>query len=272
VRREHAVSESVLCIGWDVGGWMGRKQGVAITEWSPDSIRYLGKPNSFRLPAAALLTPADLLELGGVDPGQLEHQRAVLAVDAPLGFPERFRALVGSWPSPKDSDELMVTRPAREIDNPHAYRATDRHIFEHFSSGAAGQKKPLSATFDRLGNNATVALEHAQFWRQKHSVAVLPFDSPSGAHTIVFEAYPALVKARLNAKDAGLDPAFASHFPQPPADLVPGSDELDALICSLFAVCLAADGAQGIPRLVGPPDRHEAPHQEGWIYYPAIES
>jgi len=250
---------------------MGRKQGVAITEWSPHSIRYLGKPASFRLPAGALLTPADLLEVGGVDPRQLELQRAVIAVDAPLGFPERFRSLVGSWPNPKDSGELMVTRPDREIDNPHAYRATDRHIYQHFSGASAGQKKPLSATFDRLGNNATVALEHAQFWRQNHSVAVLPFDPLGAAQTLVFEAYPALVKARLNAKEAGLDPAFARHFPQPPADLVPGSDELDALICSLFAVCLAADGSTGIPRLVGPPDRADAPKHEGWIYYPAIE-
>jgi hypothetical protein len=268
-QREQTIMEPILCIGWDVGGWMGHKQGVAVAEWSPGSV--LGKPTSFRLPFDRLLTLPEMLEISGVDAGRLEQQRTVIAADAPLGFPASFSALVSAWPDREGNSNPAVTRPGREIDNAHAYRATDRHIYHHFSQGSKGRKKPLSASFDRLGNNATVALEHARFWRQCHGIAVLPFDTPSAGQTIMFEAYPALVKARLNNKEAELDPRFARNFPKPRAELTSGSDAHDALICSLFAVCQAADGLGGIPNLVGPPQGHAAPHYEGWIYYPRLD-
>ena len=46
-----------------------------------------------------------------------------------------------------------------ELDNPLAYRETDRHIYRTFL------KKPLSGSFHKLGNNATVAMVHInRYW------------------------------------------------------------------------------------------------------------
>jgi hypothetical protein len=38
--------QPVLGIGWDVGGWIGRKQAVALAEWKDHSGKWLGTPMS----------------------------------------------------------------------------------------------------------------------------------------------------------------------------------------------------------------------------------
>ena len=50
--------------------------------------------------------------------------------------------------------ELRLSKWGAELDNPLAYRETDRHIYRTFL------KRPLSGSFDKLGNNATVAMVH----------------------------------------------------------------------------------------------------------------
>ena len=71
--------------------------------------------------------------------------RLALGIDAPLAFPRALADLLAGWGS-------GFPVPQREIDNPYAYRDCERWLYQHYG------KKPLSATFDRLGNNATLAL------------------------------------------------------------------------------------------------------------------
>ncbi|MCV5480433.1 hypothetical protein OFN48_34325, partial [Escherichia coli] len=68
-----------------------------------------------------------------------------LGIDAPLAFPRALRDLLNGQPH-------SCAVPEREIDNPYAYRDCERWLYQQYG------KKPLSATFDRLGNNATLAL------------------------------------------------------------------------------------------------------------------
>lgn len=71
--------------------------------------------------------------------------RLALGIDAPLAFPRALGNLLAGR-----GVECAV--PQREIDNPYAYRDCERWLHQQYG------KKPLSATFDRLGNNATLAL------------------------------------------------------------------------------------------------------------------
>jgi hypothetical protein len=57
----------------------------------------------------------------------------------------------------------------------------------------------LSASFDKLGNNATVAMHHARRLAQQHRAHVLPFDEPDGAAVSIIEVYPALAKVPKDA-------------------------------------------------------------------------
>ena len=53
----------VIGIGWDVGGWMGNKQGVAAVAWKVGSeeLEWLGTPNQFFLPIGSLLSTQMLI-------------------------------------------------------------------------------------------------------------------------------------------------------------------------------------------------------------------
>ena len=145
--------QPVLGIGWDVGGWIGRRQAVAVAEWNNNSAQWRGTPMRFSI--------ADLGERGSVDDlvryawptassAILQTHELVMAIDAPLGFPVAFSELLARRSTPS------IDPGGAEIDNPLAYRETDRHIYRTFL------KKPLSGSFDKLGNNATVAMVHTR--------------------------------------------------------------------------------------------------------------
>ena len=145
--------QPVLGVGWDVGGWIGRKQAVAIVEWKDHSAQWLATPTRFSI--------AQLGEEWGVDdlvrcawpeaPSEiLDGRELVMAIDAPLGFPVAFSELLAQRSTPSFDPS------GPEIENPLAYRETDRHIYRTF------RKKPLSGSFDKLGNNATVAMVHTR--------------------------------------------------------------------------------------------------------------
>jgi hypothetical protein len=36
--------QPVLGVGWDVGGWIGHKQAVAVAEWNNHSAQWRGTP------------------------------------------------------------------------------------------------------------------------------------------------------------------------------------------------------------------------------------
>ncbi len=253
----HARGEAspVLGIGWDVGGWMGKKQAVAALQWDGHGRTWCGTPRTFDVPELYERASSTIALLRVAWPdlpkNVLERFRVVIAIDAPLGFPVSFRKLVtGESPTWKCPDY--------EIQNRFAYRETERHVYDIF------HKKPLSATFDKLGNNATVALTHARRWRDEESFTMLPFADGASNRKVIIEVYPALVKL-------GDTEWVKSRFGKLlPSDLKSESDERDAAICALMAVAFAAEGKNAeFPPMIGPPTKEiDVYREEGWIYYP----
>ena len=64
-KDESMMRQPILGVGWDVGGWIGRKQAVAIAEWDDHSPQWRGTPVRFSI--------ADL-EAAGSKP---DHEGAV---------------------------------------------------------------------------------------------------------------------------------------------------------------------------------------------------
>lgn len=257
--EDQLVEPTILGVGWDVGGWIGRKQGVAVATLNAAGVTWLGSACSFRLSdlGSPDWTLTDLIrQAWSAAPADvLDRYRIVLAVDAPFGFPRAFKQLLDSGQAPAFQPD------GREIDNPLAYRDCDRWIHEVF------KKKPLSASFDKLGNNATVAMHHVRRLATLHGARALPFDPPSAdAHTII-EVYPALSKV---PKDSCCYPAIERLLP---TNSVAGTDECDACVCALMALAFASGGNRGdLPPIIAPgKEVADAARAEGWIYYPSRE-
>jgi predicted nuclease with RNAse H fold len=244
----------VLAVGWDVGGWCGDKQAVAVAEWKDGRPSFV-HPGTARFRIDALDETNGLLSmlrLAWENPPAIifDHYRVVLAIDAPLGFPLAFRDLV--------TGEVPETLPeAKEIDNRFAYRECDRHIYKQFG------KKPLSASFDRLGNNATVAIFWARRWAWQYSMAMLPFRKAEPGQHCIIEVYPALAKMPQKPE------VFEVYKRHVPASLELG-DERDAAICALMALAFESR----YPRCLPPLEEPDRPlfEGEGWIYHPPPSS
>jgi hypothetical protein len=120
-------------------------------------------------------------------------------------------------------------------------------------------KKPLSASFDKLGNNATVAMALTRRWRDHEGFRVLPYDELGDGRRVVIETYPALFKRKGVVVERA-----RSLLPE---GLVDGSDEKDATICALVAAAYANASDPPLPKIVGP----EAAGCDGWIFAPSRE-
>lgn len=256
----------VLGVGWDVGGWLGQKQAVAVVTWENDSgcARWLGSARCFSIGSwhRGDWQIDDLVRLAWADApaDALVGFDVNVAIDAPLGFPLGFMNLLAGGPT----ISFDPRRP--EIENPLAYRETDRHIFDVFG------KKPLSASFDKLGNNATVAMVHTNRLRKQGRLCVLPFDDKLEGVPTAIEVYPALLKT---AKVAGMPaPAASTEAVRRllPAGAADGTDECDACICALMALASGLGGRfAGMPLMQSPPTLTSEITREGWIYYPSAE-
>jgi len=275
---------TAVSVGWDVAGWQSPRQAVAVASLDPGGgLRWPVPPTLFRFP------PGRPPRLGGaagsgMDPAAatrleaaLAAERCVVAVDAPLGFPAGFRwFLHGEGPAPEV--------PHREIDNPLAYRACDRWV--HRRHG----RKPLSAAFDRLGTNATLALAVVASLRDD-GFRLVPGDGdgdgvgvgegppgpPSGGplrlpgkgpQRCVIEVYPALVKSTPRKEAPALEP-FRRLLP---SGVEPGTDAYDAALCALLGLAYLGGEAAALPGLVGPREGWEGEEpldlREGWIFAP----
>ena len=178
-----------------------------------------------------------------------DSQRVVVAVDAPLSFPAQFRRLLSG-----EGVEFLV--PDREIESELAYRETDRHVHERLG------KKPISAAFDKLGNNATVAMVHARRWHECDEFSVPPLTEVRNPDRVIIEVYPALAKDRRTGEARGILSSLI------PSEAKRGTDAYDAAICALHAAKFGCGQAlQEIPPLVGPEPVTEVIAEEGWIYY-----
>ena len=237
-------------IGWDVRGWQGNAQAVAVVGWQAREcqLHWLGVSPLFRLSSRvapdldALLRPALQDEMGLMQ--VLACPQLALGIDAPLAFPRALADLLGGRGA-----ECAV--PQREIDNPYAYRDCDRWLHQQYG------KKPLSATFDRLGNNATLALSMLP---RLADLQLVPTWVPE-AERAVLEVYPAL--AKVGGKASAARGEIAAHLP---AGLVPGTDPYDAALCALMALQYAAKGSVSLlPPLLGVPEGF--PLDEGWVYH-----
>jgi hypothetical protein len=138
----------IIGLGWDVGGWLGKNQGLAAVEWQNNKLKWLSFPTATRLPKLGFFKPLDFYR--DIDNASSDAT-VVLGVDAPLGYPVAYQRLVsGGCPA--------MEKPDAEIDNIFAYRENERHIYRTF------KKKPLSATFDKLGNNTSLAITTVRRW------------------------------------------------------------------------------------------------------------
>ncbi len=246
------MNSSIIAIGWDVRGWRGKQQAVAVIKldlasgktgtqwWLSDDFQFEAGE---RLCLSSLIRPA----LGDEGMAMIEHaDKVVLGIDASLAFPRGFGELLNN-----PSSEYMPV--ATEIENPLAYRDCERWIYQTYG------KKPLSATFDKLGNGSTLAMAMCHGLR-KQGFALIPQDADQAERAII-EVYPALTKCEPKRAAMAIDAVHQLI----PDDVEVGSDQYDAAICALMAAVHAGAGTQlGLPELTAfDPLLDRA---EGWVY------
>ncbi|SHJ88069.1 Protein of unknown function [Dethiosulfatibacter aminovorans DSM 17477] len=237
----------IVSIGWDVGGWMGKKQGFSMSLWDyeKEEFSWIGKPSEMSLPKNRLITPDEIMGIlsSTFSDRELDEYQIIIAIDAPLGYPEAFVKFISS-------EDVISAKPDKEINNPLAYRDTERHIHKVFD------KKPLSSVFDKIGNNATVAISHIRTWSSEHEYIVQPSNRCSKREII--EVYPALVKG-----NDFLQELFDEIIPD---TVKRESDAYDSAICSIMGLkYYLGEEFLGVPVAVGPVEDIE--QKEGWIYY-----
>ncbi|SDN78610.1 DUF429 domain-containing protein [Alkalicoccus daliensis] len=246
--------KNVIGIGWDAGGWMGSNHGAAVCRWelSANEITWLGTPTELSLPENSLFSLEEFIQQAapGLHINEIEEDTlVVIGVDAPLGYPSAFHRLL-------KGERLPMGKPEKEIYNPLAYRYTDREMYEVFG------KKPLSAVYDRIGNNATGAMIHTKLWQEEHGFKTYPFEGAEPEdNRVIIEVYPALVKEKRFEE---VHEYLRKFFPK---EVTPGTDAYDACICAVYAIAFGTDGKL-LPKLQEPPaDQKELAAEEGWIYY-----
>lgn len=243
-------NSSIIAIGWDVRGWRGNQQAVAVLKlnkatgdiqwWVSDDFQF---QTNEPLSLSSLLIPTlgDIFEELLADANQV-----VLGIDAPLAFSQAFATLL----TDHDSEYLPTNR---QMDNPLAYRDCERWIKdEHL-------KTPLSASFDKLGNGATlaIALTHSL---KKEGFTLVPQDGLNSNKSII-EVYPGIVKVGTQRELPAIKPIH-NHIPK---YVIPGTDQYDAAICALMAAVYAGSSEQlDLPEVINfQPDFDP---KEGWIY------
>ncbi len=241
----------ILGIGWDVGGWMGSKQGIAAATFDLDTQKFawIGTPRNTNLKKHKHWTPESIVETLNPMISVEDFDEVTIGMDASLGFPISYKKLVN-----QEVQDIKV--PSKEIQNPYAYRDTERHIFEKFG------KKPLSAPFDKLGNNTTLALSFALKWYREEGFKMIPQQGDKSNKHVMIEVYPALVKT--------MEQTFIKEeiLQLIPSEVNPRSDAYDAAICSILALLLKGNGRfiENVT-LQDPCIPIETAKEEGWIYY-----
>ncbi len=172
-----------ISIGWDVGGWLNNKNCVSAIMCDGKELSWIIKPVTYkikdRIPSLDKFLKIFFKDIEKLkDP---EGYDVIIAIDAPLGFPDSYIKLISN-PSELKLDAIYLEKNDKdncEIYNQYAYRYTERIIFEKF------KKKPLSAPFDKLGTNATVAISHVLAWAEELK------------NIKIIEVYPGLLKGKL---------------------------------------------------------------------------
>jgi hypothetical protein len=241
--------ETVIGIGWDVGGWHGTGNAVVVLRWTEGRVERIGA-GCERLPRS-VPTLADFVahfcESAAAE-AVVASDSVVVGIDAPLGLPTDFRSLVAG-------DVVGGADPeAPFLENRLAFRETDRAIARRFPS-----KAPLSASFDKLGNPATVAMVYANAWTRGAGPRVRREAASGGELPAVLEVYPALSK-RLPTRASAARPSYAEHL----SGLAPDTHLYDAAISAVLALGWACGDDVSLPRL----SVTESDPGEGAIWFP----
>ena len=188
---------------------------------------------------------------------------AVLAVDAPLG-----------WPAPL-ADALEGHRAGAHVPGPANdlfRRATDRFVKERVG------KLPLDVGADRIARTAYVALDLLEALRRRTGRRLPLLWRVPGARAGAIEVYPAGTLAALGLPSSGykregglkarraLLAALAPHVDVGgfgPAALA-SDDALDAVVCVVAAAAFVRGEALAPPAALG-----KLARREGWIWVPS---
>ncbi len=247
------MNNNIFALGWDVGGWMGKNNCFVLIEADKNNnkLSWFFDKKDFQIKKGKIFELSVIIE-------SLYKQRfgdyasLVIGIDAPLTFPVDFIDFINQ----KDN---YVSKPDLEIFNPLAYRATDRYIYCKYG------KKPLSATFDRLGNNLTVAVSHLRAWARQYDLD-MDHNRFVRDEINIIETYPALVKPGKYKK------AYQIIDDLIPEEIMKGTDQYDAALCALMGVQFAFKNEfEALPYLVFPPKEKHIYNKEGWIYHFDLE-
>lgn len=256
-------ADKILVIGWDVGGWMSSNHGFAVLEYylNKKKLDWIGWLDNQSIAEDELLDFKSVIADCGLNPGEKEREESgflqdyhqiILGVDAPLGLPYKYHKFI-------NNQDNIILRPDREINNPLAYRRTDRRLYKKFS------KKPLSATFDRLGTNYTVAIAHIRRWKQKYDFKLVPQEARDAVRQVV-EVYPGILK-RLESEFA----CCQKFFRLLPEEISDENHSYDAALSALQSLAVLLAGEGELPDMKSPERIDEITAAEGWIFFPAVD-
>jgi hypothetical protein len=270
------LTDKLLAIGWDVGGWYGSKQGIAMLSADPEgTIEFVDDPVTKRISKEVIPSgnPVKFFsDLIGISNCVANNRKIILAVDAPLAVPENYRKLI-SVTEDFLNDEGNLFREKDHIDSKIFFRDCERWVKERF-------QKPMPCVGSWLGNNATLAQAYTVYWTNKNSNwSLLPQQKEqSNAKNKIIEVYPATIKEEK--RNSKIKEFFAKKVENGKKfqKLEEGTDEYDAAICALHALAFGMENEwckeNNLPALVGYEEKRssadkewEFPEKEGWIYH-----
>lgn len=230
----------MLFVGWDVGGWNCDKNST-----SRDALIVLDRGGVVQgIPwrgnlASVVLASSNIDEFKQAVFSKCKVENIsgdcsiVLAIDAPLAFPEAFLRL--------QSRRVAVNLGQRSVENPYLYRFTERRL-------SLEGHTPLSAVKDMIGSQATKAM-HLIACVFENDAGIGVWEAADGSFAL--ETYPALCRKRA-----------PERFVEPPDLARAKPDIADAWVCAAVARIYAMNGSlleHPVP---------EAPRSEGWIWAP----
>lgn len=276
--------EKIISIGWDVGGWLGSgancKNALSVLKYEEEKFSW-GEIElvSFANGLLSFEEVCDKLKLGP-ELCNNPNVQIVIAIDAPLGFPAKFKELVNG-----SLEDHVIYREGENnkkkmINNLFAFRKTEQYLFEKF------KKQSLSATFDKLGNNSTVAIAHRIKWAKSDNFIFYPFcgtDFPFNCARLGFEVYPGVItKDALGdvefskiselitlARNGNLIEDFTYYIDQK-SGKSGNSDLMDSAICAILGMARVISHAK-LPAMETEIPNEDIILNEGWIIHPKIK-
>lgn len=240
-----------LYIGWDVGAWhcpeaadaSKSQDALAIIRneklvgtWSGNLRRSFEKVNS----------ALDLIVLvsGLCGVGMPDESDAILAIDAPLAFPQSFLKLLSSGEERFCIDPKALPRNRKE--NDYLYRSTEKVLFNRGF-------RPLSPVQDMIGSQATKAIHLLNACSLKLIQQGVWSDRK---RLRVIEAYPTTCEFSNSVNTITAQALVGQEIPK-------SRDIRDALTCAAVAALFDRHLDQLIT-----PNPAEYPIEEGWIWAP----